>query len=654
MTLQKTTDPPWELSFGFRQGLEQERLSRLGCQVVACDAFHHFGSLGSCVLSTLIPQFSCAIPSVNAATAALGSVYSLQLCSPDARPHSEAQATQRYLYAIQVLQEDLREQRYGPLPLLMACTLLCFSELIMHKPDNALLHLMGAYKLLEELQVKGRIEGSDDGSHHKNDDLKEAVALMFRFFDYEACTFALPRPPDLPALEEPLTVHSMTNVGAAWATLIPRIHASYHTISRFCEYKYCPQLAPREAFLEQGRHIGQLTLWLEMLDHDLLPQLTSLLDTVPSPALAHALILRITCLTTLIVMSTFLTAEETVFDTQASRFQQIVTDASRVLASKHHNPHPITLASGPRFTPGPGVIYPLIIVGAKYRNSKWRHRALDMLRCCGREGPYFGPRAAKVVQHIIDVEETWEVFRPTGSMRNTDIVAALQNLHLTPGSETPLSSTTSNAPSSTTIHPSRTYTNTSPSPHPLFSPPNTAHYPDKITIPESSRIAISGFDRTSRSTPTTDILTTKFLRCRNIRAMVAASDRFVGLSDSEVEMLRAGTLKRDENVKWEAYTEPDHGKRKSWAGNAEEILGANWVLPPKDPSWWEIWEVQWDFLAGQGVEVWEDEYYPQKKKGGWSRTADGIGLNLMEPFEGETRLVENGRGRWDGIAGLKS
>ena len=623
MTLQQTTIPLYEPSFGLQHGLEQARLSRLGCQVIACDAFHHFGSIGSSVWSTLIPQFSYAIPSVNAATAALGSVYSLQLCSPDVRPYSEAQATQRYLYAIQTLQEDLREQRYGPLPLLMACTLLCFAELIMHKPGNALLHLMGAFKLLEGLQAKGRIEGCDDLTYRKDNDLKDAVALMFRFFDYEACTFTLPRPPDLPALQEPLTVRSVADVGAAWASLVPRVHASYHTVSRFCEYKYCPQLAPRQALIEQGKHIGQLTLWLEMLDHDLLPQLTSSSDTIPPPAHAHALILRITCLTTLVVMSTFLTPEEAVFDTQASRFQQIVTDASRVLASKHQSPNPIPLAAGPRFTPGPGVIYPLIIVGAKYRNSKWRHRALDILRCCGREGPYYGPRAAKVVEHIITAEETWDVFTPTGSMLNIDIVAALQNLHLTPSSDSPISVAPSTVPTSSTT------------PSPLSavttSPPSLIHYPDKITIPESARIAISGFDRTSRSTPTTDILTTKFLRCRDIQAMIAASDRFIGLSEPELDMLRAGTLKRE----WDAdrrdwKEEAEVRKDEAEATKEGDKSEAKWTLPPKDPSWWEIWEVQWEFLAGQGVEVWEDAVSQKAKMDReWSAMLGGIGLNFF-------------------------
>ena len=596
----KAHHPPCELPIGLQRNSQQDRFARLGCEVIACDALLHFGSQGRNILQVLIPQFSHAIPSVNAAAAALGAVYAVQihnLCRPR---EAEACAAQLYLVALQSLRDDLKVQRHGPLPPLIASILLSFGEIIMNKPDNALTHLLGAYRTFERLrQTSGHVECIGDNPGELQG-LEKDLALMFRLFDYEVVTVALPRPPDLPPLPTSPVIDSMRDVSAAWESLIPRIHVAYHFISRACVFKYCPQLAPRPLLIEQGRHIGQLTMWLETLDHDLLPQFTAPLDSVPTPLHAHALLLRISCLSALVSLSTIFTSHECSYDTQATRFQQIITDATRIITSRATSSPTLPIPHGPRFSPGPGVIYPLVMSAVKYRNPRWRHRALDLLRHCGREGPYFGPRVYKVVQHCIDVEESWRTFHPTGSIRSECFPPDPLG-YLSPDPDPARSPDSLTVVSLSPDHPNYTPTSSSATPTSSSSSicPQSHYtsYPDTLTVPELHRIHIAGFDKTSHELAYSDLVVTKFGRCRDIDGMVAASDEFVGLSLYELKALASGEK------------------------GAEGVVPR--TLPPTQEGWWEVWEVTFEFLRGSGVQSGDGRGQGNKDGGMGAGYGDG-------------------------------
>ena len=124
--------------------------------------------------------------------------------------------------------------------------------------------------------------------------------------------------------------------------------------------------------------------------------------------LEHVLVLRMTCLSALIYVSTNLRSYETSFDVHASRFQQIVVDAEKIHWIRSIIDKLTKRASNhPYFSRGPGIIQPLFLTAEKYRDSHWRRRAITCLSEAGLEGPFNGPREAAIALRIIQHEEAW-------------------------------------------------------------------------------------------------------------------------------------------------------------------------------------------------------------------------------------------------------
>ena len=245
----------------------QDRLARLGCSVLGHNAFTHFGSSSS-VLEILLPQLTNAIHSVNVAATALGAVCELQNASMHTSRDPETSAASFYLTALRAVQHDLRAQPHGPVPLIVVCMLLACIEVLLHRQQDALLHLRGAFQLIKErrnARAPNSLPASQAGvvdTGTFDDDLE----LLFRTLDFQTTSFALILNPEIPPPTVSPTTVSMSNLCSARINLVLAVHASYHFTARAYKLRYCPRLVRGELLVEQGRHIAQLSLWLEMFE----------------------------------------------------------------------------------------------------------------------------------------------------------------------------------------------------------------------------------------------------------------------------------------------------------------------------------------------------------------------------------------------------
>jgi hypothetical protein len=394
------------ISDGFRKQPEQDRLAQLGCKILATGTFRGLGS-GTSIWNRLLPQLSNAIPSVNAAAAALGAIYEASLLPNAASVVSRHRAATLYGTAIHHIQQDLSSQLHGPVPLLMSCALLASVELLRNRQSNALAHLQGALRILcirDQLLLAGTPGQvpSTHGSGHDGDTtpVEDNLSLMFMTLDIQKASYALGQAPDLAVSKRQRLPHAsstMRDLNDAELQLVRIVHSCYHFTAQASYFKYFPRTdIPTDIGLEQGRHIASLCLWLETFNYSFLHWN----HNFSFDSLAQALILRSQCLSTFIYVATVLNANETGYDLHGPRFQRIVQDATTVLAGDS--------AISPElwsFRPSPGIIQPLFFTAIKYRQGSWRRQAIKLLQQCGREGPFDGKILAPVASRAVQIEE---------------------------------------------------------------------------------------------------------------------------------------------------------------------------------------------------------------------------------------------------------
>lgn len=400
------------MSDGFRRNSEQDRLSKLGCRILAHDPLQGESSYSRCVWEYLLPQLSHAIPTVNAAAAAFGAFYELRVMPEADRLHSTA--TKQYEIALLNLQQDISNQPHGSVALLLACVMLASAELMQRRQLNALIHLQGAFKILS---ASGRTRSSPTSSHEveqiltpgstgadSNSLTNDDVSLLFEALDVQTAGYVLGRPPDLPTSVFDRAGNRSEKLGSvneAEARLVPLLHSCYHFTAHATAFKYLPH-APNASvlLLEQGRHLAHLSQWLEILDRNVLSVQPGAVQQLATKSYSHALMLRAQCLGNLVYASTVLSPYEASYDLHTSRFTQIVEDVATALTN-----HPDTMADIHQFRPGPGILQALFFTAIKCRHSALRRHAVDLLRRAGLEGPWDGKLLAAVASRAIEIEE---------------------------------------------------------------------------------------------------------------------------------------------------------------------------------------------------------------------------------------------------------
>jgi Fungal Zn(2)-Cys(6) binuclear cluster domain len=427
----RESHPTYALLDGFRRSHTQDRLARLGCSILR-GGLHDQFEASRALFECLLPQLSHALPSVNAAAAALGAIYEMQTASLSTGDGETRLIATQYGTAIREVQLELLHRPYGPVPILVACVLLACADVLLRRPRIALIHFRGAIKLLEEryatsIASMSRPVGSSGGvCDHltpKMDPLPleeedDDITVFLRTLDVQTVLYADGLEPQMHIahVRTPQDPTSTTpnSIYRAGRELIALIQACHCFTSFASQYKYCPRIiVPAELFVEQGRQIAALKLWLRRLNYIILPSIKPSADSsgTASSKYTHGLMLRNLCLANIIYASTILDPYETDWDVHAGDFQEIIIGAESILDNRHRRrcgtPSSQTLAF--TFTPSPGIIQPLFLAGLKYREPRWRRRALELLWQSGKEGPWDGKLIAAATQRTIEIEESERV-----------------------------------------------------------------------------------------------------------------------------------------------------------------------------------------------------------------------------------------------------
>lgn len=409
----KGTQPTFALLNGFRKSSAQDRLAQLGCALLR-DGLHDQFEVSRTVFECLLPQLSYALPSVNAAAAALGAVYEMQTASASTIDGKTVIVAAQYGAAVREVQRELLARPYGAVPILVACMLLACVDVLLYRMRLALMHVRGAMRLLEERNASMRqsCTGSADAAPLEEED--DDLTLFFRTLDIQTISYADGLPPEMHVAHVRPPLHTASASPCVYRTdreLIALIQACLSFTSRALQYRYRPpSLAPVDLSVEQGRHIAALRLWLRYLDYEVLP------FTRASPCHAggvsskymHCLVLRNLCLSAITYTSQILNPHETGWDAYAHEFEEIITGAELILGNRRCKGSQAPSPSAPpfTFTPSPGIIQPLYLTVLKYRHPQWRRRALELLRQCDKEGPWDGKLMAAAGQCAMDAEES--------------------------------------------------------------------------------------------------------------------------------------------------------------------------------------------------------------------------------------------------------
>ncbi|OAL23437.1 hypothetical protein AYO22_06487 [Fonsecaea multimorphosa] len=351
---------------------ELDRLRLLACAVFSQGRPGARTEAETAFWTHLVPQLALSIPSVREAAAAFAASYEQQVLKRYCGA-ARFKALKQIMAAIAKIRQDVLRLPHGPLPVLVACILLACAETIQHRHTDALLHLRGAFSVMNSREWLAARSANSKAL------LEDDLSCLFGKLDLQVITYALANPPELqfpvaPGIDADVTTFTPQQ---ADRELFRTLHSCYSFATKASEYKYLPRADSRELLvLEQSRHIAELNRWLSRyrqyskMCHDISP-LNDL----------HGLVLQAHCLSALIYVSNILDPFETGYDRYAPQFQQIVECVEQAMSAKAIE------ADMPTFNAEMGIIQPLFFTAVKYRDSAWRSKAISLLQKCGREGP---------------------------------------------------------------------------------------------------------------------------------------------------------------------------------------------------------------------------------------------------------------------------
>ncbi|OAP55717.1 hypothetical protein AYL99_09869 [Fonsecaea erecta] len=369
---------------------ELERLRLLACTVLSQGRPGARTEAETAFWSRLVPQLALSIPSVREAAAAFAASYEQQMLKRCAGA-AKFKALHQITAAIAKIRHDVIRLPHGPLPVLVACILLACAETIQHRHTDALLHLRGAFSVMNSREWLAARPANSKAL------LDDDLSCLFGKLDLQVITYALANPAELqipvaPGMEPDVVTFTPQQ---ADRELFRTLHACYSFATIAAQCKYRPRAASRDSLvLEQGRHIAGLTRWLSCyrqyskMDHEISP-LNKL----------HGLVLQAHCLSALIYISNILEPFETAYDKFAPQFRQLVGCVEQAMTVKP------TEAEMPTFNAERGVIQPLFFTAIKFRDSVWRAKATSLLRKCGREGPWSGSVEGAAAECVVRAEE---------------------------------------------------------------------------------------------------------------------------------------------------------------------------------------------------------------------------------------------------------
>lgn len=403
------------LRVGIQTSHEHARLAYLGCMVL-CDSICGVQSRSPSIWDKLLPQLCQFVPSVNAAVAAFGAIYENRMHLNATSTHASRLPVQ-YDLAVRTLRYEISVQPYGAGPLILACMVVTFTELLGSRQYNALAHFHASVMVfLQDLKTRKKIGNggvSDRGTSLISGNfpgwetplLEDDMTLFLLKQDTHLASYS-GMAPLLPALSlppltgrKPRAVQSDNWNRQGFAVL----HRSCHFHARAAPYKHVPRsMVPSHLFIESVGLIAELSTILCTASDIIRQSRLSIHSAGSSTEDLEAIGLRCQVAVALILTSTVLTPGQVPYDKHLHYFRQTVEDAETLLrhSTKRH-----TLI-GQFYANHLGVLNPLFVTALKCRDWQCRRQAIALMNHAGQEGPINGRTLAAITSRAVAIEES--------------------------------------------------------------------------------------------------------------------------------------------------------------------------------------------------------------------------------------------------------
>ena len=405
--------PLRSLSPGLSGDERQNRYAQVGTRLLSSASFVSLGASGL-VLETLVAQTCYTIPSVHAAAVALGAIYSWLKSDCDGVSTVERFALSQYRLALDAMQKDLESLQDGPIPLILACFMLSVLEIFRREEIAALIHLRGAFNLMSQAKMlKPLVSGNDLAT------VEDHMELVMRAIDFQTWSYAPSKDLELSSAPLPSSLSPVMDIGSIDVALVRLIHLCYEFRSKNEKFRYRLHSAAPSLYIQQGRLIAHLSMWIEQLTTFILPTLAKEISPCGTGAARnHALTLRVIALSTMISLSCILCPHQAAFDSHTAHFETIIDDCDALILERDATKEPgdvLRSLDGSHYQAGPGIIEPLFLTATKSRHPCHRRRAIRLLSTAGCEGPWIGTREACISRRIMQLEEKGDDFEKHSS-----------------------------------------------------------------------------------------------------------------------------------------------------------------------------------------------------------------------------------------------
>jgi hypothetical protein len=401
------------------------RLSKLGC-----DVLHDISIRGSSITALfwgcVLPQLAFSDCGLHTATAALGAAFHVTR----GRATSESpHLILCYGKAVREVQRHFVMDEFDSPCISATCLLLAFTDLLVGREVQALLHLQGTLALLQRghppvITADTRPVSpsvTDPCDHTQAFDIRDGVDLAGVVLDIGTASYALdikPRLPSVSARQLSASLGSSQPMERLELQVLMAIHSGYTHANQASNFKYKPlQYHPPFLLVETGRSTGYLM--------DLLKELEVYTSHSLWRIRRRALVLRMQCRSCLIYLSTVAQPNETAYDAFTEVFASIVIDAEVVVERDIRE----QTGNGFQFSADLGTVQPLYLTATKSRISVLRQRAITLLRQSGRDGPFEGYKLAVVAQRAFEIEHETAWNDETLSMVVVDDVPEHRRIH---------------------------------------------------------------------------------------------------------------------------------------------------------------------------------------------------------------------------------
>jgi hypothetical protein len=319
-------------------------------------------------------------------------------------------SVQQYGKALRHLVHDISQPPGGTTyeTAVICIVLFVLIEVLYENDFAALSHLDSGIKLLQQSLPKPYSMSSTKSSPS---DVQNELFSIFSLLDLEASIYQGIRKPYLyradiefgdngSQLEHGL--QRLESLYKMFRTLMSELLIFQRTLADEYRYRTVGNV-PLEVFAQQQALCSKYLEWEHKANH-LRNQCVTDTGSDELSVKRRALLLGVHYSLLLTIALCCLNAEETAFDNQFERFDNIVRCATELL--KHHARANVS-AQESSLSLGTWIIPALYWTVKKCRSGQLRRRAVELLRRCPREGVWIAEIQARVAERVIEIEEAF-------------------------------------------------------------------------------------------------------------------------------------------------------------------------------------------------------------------------------------------------------